>query len=153
MKILLFQPHETLLSPQGALNRINGFLSLLDDCTFLHLIPKGAPGAERLVRSGTVRTFLEPRIFRRAIPYLLDWSRSARTTFRRAAIEFQPDLAIFNFPWGLSGLRMQTKAKGIYFSHGVEAEFTPITLQHLVLHFPVFRSVVKKLVDLIERHD
>ncbi len=154
MNILLTVPHDTLLSPQGHRERLDGLLALLNHPTVkLHiLVPRSTPAADRSFRDDiAVHEFDEPKLFSRRIPFFLDWSRSFRAAALHCIRSHQLDMIIADFPWGAAMLANESHLPLILFSHGVEADFAPIVLRSFNVDIPIVRGLFGAVIGSIER--
>ena len=152
MNILIFVPYHGLLGPQGAMMRMLGFDDVLRDDTFIYLVPEGAPtGALDRVPGRRIRFFRPPGLFGVRVPYLLDLSRAWIESLQSAVADEQIDLVVFNFPWGLSAATPRVAVPTIYFSNGVESDFTDITLRHLRAAIPPLTYLFRQFITLLER--
>lgn len=149
LNYLIIEPHNTLLTPQGSRARLDGTISLLGEENCHFLVPKGSN--LHGIAENKVRYFREPVILGRACPYLLDWSRSFRSTLRDVVQEVAPDFIVYHFPWGLFSTAADIQCPAIYYSAGVETDFARITCSHLGLDYLLPRLILETWIKYIER--
>ena len=152
MNILIFIPHDTLLGPQGALHRLRGLTTSLANHKIVYLVPNSVPAADTTAfGSAKVYTYAEPGILGKKIPYLLDYRKSWLKSFDDAVDTEQIALAIFVFPWGLAAAAARRKLPAVYYSNGVEHDFTDITLRHLGLSALPIGDLLRRFIGALER--
>lgn len=151
MKILVVIPHVSLLNPEGHLERLLGCIKLLPPEEIAFLIPHGALSSSlTAVGYSEIYLFKEPRLGRLRIPYFLDWSPHFKKQLKEAVAQSLAERIIFDFPWGLS---VGAKSSGLpcfYFSHGVESEFTEVTLTNFKINFFPVSQLFKAVIKFIE---
>jgi len=154
MKLLITVPHDTLLSPQGHRERLDGLLLLLNqNGDEVHiLLPESTPLSDRNFREGTIiHEFREPRVIRQRIPFGLDWSQSFLRAVRHCCFSNGIELIISDFPWGAAGAARAANVPVAIFSHGVESDFAPIVLKSFGLNFPPVSTAFRSFIAFIER--
>ena len=136
MKLLIAIPHAGLFAPQGGAHFLRAFLSLLSGYDLCYLTPAGSD-IEKLTREfpGNVHLFTEPSVLGRQVPQLIDYSAGYTRQLLAAVRAEQPDLVLFNFPWGLASNGARLPVPAIYLSHGVESDFAEVILSNFKLNY------------------
>lgn len=152
-RILITLPHDTLLRAEGHRVRLLGLVdSLSPEFNLAFVLPRSCPQDERHVLGDVpIYEFEEPRLLGLAIPYLSGFSKSFRKACEHAAEDFRPHLFLSDLPWGAEWLGKRFREPVIHFSHGVEQDFSEITLRHLRLNFFPFTSIGRRLTGAIEK--
>lgn len=154
INVLVVIPHFTILSPQGARERLDGFVSLLAAASFeiQYLVPDRTPAADVASLGDTpIHFFAEPTLGPLAIPHLLDSSPSFVTRLLAVVEREQIDLVVFNFPWGASRAAASLPVPAVILSHGIEREFAGVALRRFRADILPLRLVFRALVARLER--
>ena len=156
MRILVCVPHFTFFSASGHRQRLTGLLDLLAGHELHLLLPDAVPQEERSsVQAAGFHFFKEPKIFSLRIPFLLNFSLHYLRKFKTLVREKEIDLVILDFPWTLPVFFRSRKQPLVYFSIGVESDFSAITLSHMKINiFPInilFRLYVQEIERLVCR--
>lgn len=152
MNILIVIPHYTLLRPEGHLHRLSGLCSLLGEHTLHFAVPDQA-NLDPLndLGAASIHTFREPGLLKQRLPYFLDYSRAFKRCLKSIKCQCNIDILIFDFPWGLRAGVNIFGVPAVYFSHGVESDFTEITLAHLGLRYWPLTAIARRMLAFIEK--